>query len=53
MGLDKSDNFNFMNEIREVDIELDNYLQEAKLIIDSWEKKNEEYLMQKYKKFHS
>ena len=53
MYCDKTNNFNFMNEIGEADIELDNYLQEAKLIMDSWEKKNEEYLMQKYKNFHS
>lgn len=53
MELDKNDNFNLMNEIGEADIELDNYLQESKLIMDSWEKKNEEYLIQKYKNFHS
>jgi hypothetical protein len=52
MELDKNDNFNLMNEIGEADIELDNYLQESKLIMDSWEKKNEEYLIQKYKNFH-
>ena len=53
MGLDKSNNFNFISEIREVDIELDNYLQDAKLIMDSWEKDNEKYLMQKYENYHS
>lgn len=53
MELDKSNNFNFMKEIEEVDIELDNYLQESKLIIDSWEMNNEIYLMQKYKNYHS
>ena len=35
MKFDKSDNFNLMNEIGEADIELDNYLQESKLIMDS------------------
>lgn len=49
----KSNSFNLINEIGEVELEVDNYLQKSKLIMDSWEKKNEEYLMQKYKNFHS
>ena len=53
MHCNKSNNFNFMNKIGEVDIELDNYLQESKLIIDSWENSNEKYIMQKYKNYHS
>jgi len=52
MYCNKSNNFNFMKEIEEVDIELDNYLQESKLIMDSWEKNNEKYLIQKYKNYH-
>jgi len=51
MYCDKNNNFNFMNEIEKVDIELDNYLKESKLIMDSWEKFNEKYLMQKYKNY--
>ncbi len=51
MYSNKDNNFDFMNEIREVDIELDDYLQESKLIMDSWEKDNEKYLMQKYKNY--
>jgi len=51
MYCDKSNNFNFMNEIEKVDIELDNYLKESKLVMDSWEKFNEKYLMQKYKNY--
>ena len=53
MHSNKGNNFNLMNKIGEVDIELDNYLQESKLIMDSWEKNNEKYLMQKYKNYHS
>ncbi len=53
MYCDKSNNFNFMNEIGEVDIELDNYLQGSKLIMDSWEKDNEKDIIQKYKNYHS
>ena len=52
MYCDKSNNFNFMNEIVKVNIELDNYLQESKLTMDSREKDNEKYLMQKYKNYH-
>ncbi len=53
MYCDKRNNFNFMNEIIEIDIELDNYLQDSKLIMNSWEKNNEKYLLQKYKNYHS
>jgi len=46
-------NFNFMNEIEEIDIQLDSYLQKSKLIMDSWEKNNEKYVTEKYKNYHS
>lgn len=41
-----------MNEIGEVIIDLDNYLQGQRLMIDSWEKNSEKYIMKKYKNYH-
>lgn len=53
MFSNESNSIDLVNEIGEANVELNNYLQKYKLIMDSWEGNNEKYLIQKYKKYHS